>query len=432
MRKPKFQTLSGVHDILPEDYKYYQIIEKTAQDILSFYNFKRIETPIFEEAELFSKGIGLATEIIQKQMYVFKTKGGETLALRPEATSGIARAYLQHGMQSLPQPVKLWCFGPFYRYERPQAGRYRQFWQLNLEVLGSGSPIIDAEVIQIFLNILKELKLKDLTVNINSIGDFQCRPYYKKLLSSYFRSRKSALCKDCRVRLKENPLRILDCKQEKCQRVKREAPQIIDHLCKECQSHFREVLEILDEMEIPYILDPYLVRGLDYYTKTVFEIFPSSFAEKENPEVKKDALVGGGRYDSLIKLLGGKDTPAVGGALGVERVIELIKKRNLKFKKEIFPPKIFLAQLGILAKRKCLKLLEEFRKEGIRVEESLGKDSLRAQLKIANNLGVKYVLILGQKEALEGEILIRNMETGKQETLKLDKIAKEVKKYLQE
>lgn len=454
MKKPKFQTPSGVHDILPEDYKYYQKIEQVAASILSFYGFSQMETPIFEDSALFSKGIGLATEIVQKQMYTFKTKGDHSLTLRPEATSSIVRAYIQHGMQSWPHPVKLWCFGPFYRYERPQAGRYRQFYQLNLEVLGEQSPAIDAQVIQIFLSILQALKIKDLVVKVNSIGDSQCRPYYKKLLTTYFKGYKAALCGDCKRRLKENPLRILDCKREKCQRIVKQAPQIIDHLCKECKGHFRELLEFLDEMEVPYVLDPYLVRGLDYYTKTVFEIFSkdpdleeeglkkernalvegsalspaSSFAGEVRQE--RQALVGGGRYDNLVKVLGGRETPGCGGALGVERVVDLIKEKDLKVLKESPPPQVFLAQLGRLAQRKSLGLLEEFRKARIDIAQALGRDSLRAQLRIADRQGVKYVLILGQKEALEGEILIRDMKTGKQKAVKMSKVIGEVRKRL--
>lgn len=430
MKKPKFQTPSGVHDILPEEKKYYQKIYETAREILNFYRFGEIETPIFEESELFTKGIGMATEIVQKQMYTFKTKGGDSLTLRPEATTSIVRAYIQHGMQNLPQPVKLWCFGPFYRYERPQAGRYRQFYQLNLEVLGERSPVIDAQVIQIFFNILNNLKLKNLLVEINSIGDSYCRPYYKKLLVSYFRGYKSSLCTDCKRRLKENPLRILDCKQEKCQRIVRQAPQLIDHLCKECKEHFKEVLETLDEIEIPYSLNPYLVRGLDYYTKTVFEIFAKEKPREKELESGKNALVGGGRYDNLVKILGGKDIPGCGGAGGIERIIELIKEKDIKLFRPSSPPQIFLAQLGKLAKRKGLKLLEELRKAKIEVGESLGRDSLRAQLKLANRMGVKYVLILGQKEALEEEILIRDMETGKQKAVKMEKVVEELKKRL--
>ncbi len=422
MKKPKFQTPTGMHDILPEEEKYFQKIYEVCQDIANFYQFQKIETPILEETELFSRGVGLSTDIVQKQMFSLKTKGGDLLTLRPEGTAPIVRAFIQQGMFNLPQPVKLWYFGPVFRYEHPQAGRFRQFWQFGFEILGEESPVIDTQIIQIFYNILREIRLKKLIIDINSIGDSQCRPYYKKLLASYFKSREMALCADCRRRLRENPLRILDCKEEKCQRIINQAPQMIEHLCESCHSHFKEVLEFLDEIELPYHLNPYLVRGLDYYTKTVFEIYD------ESPEGKAlGALAGGGRYDALAKLLGGKDTPGCGGAGGVERIINLMEAKQLRLKKER-EPEIFLAQLGNLAKRKSLKLLEDFRKAKIQIAESFGRDSLKAQLARADKLGVKYTLILGQQEALEGTIIIRDMKTGQQGTVKLDKVVKEIQK----
>ena len=419
-KKPKFQRPKGMHDILPQEQKYYQKIYDVVLNVADFYGFGKIDTPIVEQEQLFSKGIGLSTDIVKKEMYTLKTKGGDSLALRPEWTSPIVRAYIENGMSSWFQPVKLWYFGPCYRYERPQAGRYRQFWQFGFEVLGEQSPVVDAQIIQIFYDILQELKLKGLIVAVNSIGDNNCRPYYKKLLANYFRSRQGSLCSDCRRRFKENVLRILDCKEEKCQPIKADAPQILDHLCDECKKHFKGVLEFLDEIEIPYNLNPYLVRGLDYYTKTVFEIF----AEKE-----EIALAGGGRYDRLVKVLGGKDTPASGAAAGIERIIDLMKSQDVKFAKEI-RPNIFLAQLGELAKRKSLKLLKGFRKAKIKVAESFGRDSLKAQLNRADKLGVGYTLILGQKEALGNVVIIRNMRSGKQEVVKMDKVVGEMRKKL--
>jgi len=424
MKRPKFQSPTGMHDILPEEQKYFQIIYNVCEDIAKFYGFGKIDTPILEEADLFSRGIGLSTDIVQKQMYSFKTKGDDILALRPECTAPVVRAYIEHGMFNLPQPLKLWHWGPCFRYESPQAGRYRQFWQFGFEILGERSPVMDVQIIQIFYNILEKIRLKKLIVEINSIGDNQCRPYYKKLLGSYFKSRVQSLCSNCKRRLRENPLRILDCKEEKCQRIKAQAPQMIDHLCEECHNHFKEVLEFLDEIELPYRLNPYLVRGLDYYTKTVFEIYYD--AEEGRGQ---DALVGGGRYDALVKLLRGKDTPAVGAAAGVERIIQVMKSRDIKIPK-VPETKLFLAQLGDLAKRKGLKLFEDFRKAKIPISESFGRDSLKAQLNRANRLGIKYTLILGQKEALEGTIIIRDMATGKQEIVKVDKVVEKMKKQL--
>jgi len=431
MKKPKFQSPTGTHDILPEEQRYFQKIQDVTEDIASFYGFQKIETPTLEETELFSRGVGLATDIVQKQMFSLRTKGGDYLTLRPEGTAPVVRAYIEHGMQNLSQPVKLWYLSPFFRYEHPQAGRFRQFWQFGFEVLGDESPVIDAQIIQIFYNILRELKLKNLIIEINSIGDNQCRPYYKKLLVSYFRSREQGLCTDCRRRLRENPLRILDCKEEKCQPIISQAPQLLDHLCEECHRHFKEVLEFLDELELPYQFSPHLVRGLDYYTKTVFEIFieeKPTMGEATEPSIK-NALAGGGRYDALSKLLGGRDTPGCGGAAGIERMIALMKTRKITLKK-IEEPEIYLAQIGNLAKRKSLRLFEEFRKANIRVAESFSRDSLKAQLKMADRIGAKYTLILGQKEALEGTIIIRDMASGRQETIKLERVVKEMEKKL--
>lgn len=420
-KRLKIQTPSGMHDVLPKDQPYMQKITSVVDKVAHFYGFGKIDVPIVEDVVLYEKGTGQDTEIVEKQMYTLKTKGGSLLALRPEFTPGIVRSYIQHGMHNLSQPVKLYTHGPLFRYEHPQAGRFRQFRQFDFEVLGDDSPATDAQLIQIFYVILQELKLGHLIIEINSIGDSKCRPYYKKLLSSFFRARQNSLCADCKRRLKQNPLRILDCKEEKCQRVKSQAPQFIDHLCDDCKKHFKSVLEFLDEADLPYHLDPYLVRGLDYYTKTVFEI------TSERDE-SKQALLGGGRYDTLVKLLGGKETAASGGAAGIERIIALMKDSGIE--PQVNTPRVFLAQLGDFPKKKSLKLLEEFRKAGILVAESLGKDSLGSQLSRANKLGVQYSLILGQREALNNSIVIRTMETGKQQTVKVEDVIKEIKKKL--
>lgn len=421
-----------MHDILPEEYPYYEKIYEIVSDIARFYGFGRIETPVVEDAALYEKGTGATTDIVEKQMFTLKTKGGDALALRPEFTPGIARAYLQHGMLNMPQPVKLYAYGPLFRYEHPQAGRFRQFHQVDFEVFGEESPAIDAEIIQIFYAILKELKFTHLIIEVNSIGDSQCRPYYKKLLASYLRPRANSLCADCRRRMKQNPLRTLDCKEEKCQRIRAQAPQMIDHLCDSCKAHFKSLLEFLDEADLPYHLDPYLVRGLDYYTKTVFEIFSDrtvQTVDEQGEIVQRSALVGGGRYDSLLKILGGKEIAASGAAAGVERIVALMKERGA-FPAEDAKPRVFLAQLGDLPKKKSLKILEEFRKAKISVAESLGRDSLRTQLGRADKLGAEYTVILGQKEVLENAVVVRKMETGEQETVKMENLVDELKKRL--
>ena len=427
MSKLKYQSITGMHDVLPEDQIYFGRVRKVVESVAKYYNFDKIETPILEYAEVFQKAVGDDTDIVGKEMYTFKTKGGDMVSLRPEGTAPVMRSYLEHGMHNLPQPVKLWYMGPFFRYERPQAGRFRQFHQFGFEVLGEANPSIDSQVIQVSYDVLKELGFKNLAIEINSIGDSECRPYFKKTITSYLRSRKSSLCTDCQRRLKENPLRIFDCKEEKCQRVKAGAPQMIDHLCEKCHAHFKEVLEFLDEMELPYTLNPYLVRGLDYYTKTVFEIVETTEDGKA-----LGTLIGGGRYDNLAKMLGGRDVPGCGSAAGIERIISLMKTREMKTATKTEDPKIFLAQLGQLAKRKSMKLFEEFRSAKIPVAESFSKDSLKAQLRSANKLNIKWVLIFGQKEALEDFITLRDMDTGAQKEIKLDKVVEEMKDKIKE
>jgi len=411
-----------MRDVLPEDQVYAKKLNKAVESVANYYGFLKIETPIVEQAELFLKSVGADTDIVGKEMYSFRTKGGDMVCLRPEGTAGIMRSYIEHGMHNLPQPVKLWYVGPFFRYEKPQAGRFRQFHQFGFEALGEANPSVDGQIIQMSYDVLKEVGIKNIIIEVNSIGDSECRPYFKKILTSYFRSRKSSLCSDCQRRLKENPLRILDCKEEKCQRVKSGAPQIIDHLCDNCHTHFKQVLEFLDELELPYTLNPYLVRGLDYYTKTVFEI-----VEKTEDGQTQGSLIGGGRYDNLAKVLGGRDTPSCGSAGGIERIISLMKIKEVKNVKGKDDPQIFLAQLGQLAKRKSLKLFEEFRSAKIHVAESFSKDSLKTQLRTADKMGIRWVLIFGQKEALEDFITLRDMDSGVQKEIKLDEVVQEMK-----
>ena len=422
--KLRFQSPTGMHDILPGELEYYKKVYKTAKSIADFYDFKEISTPILEERGLFEKGTGVYTDVVEKEMFNLKTKGGDSLALRPEFTPPLVRAYLQHGMFSLPQPVKLFSFGPLFRYEKPQAGRQRQFYQIDFEVIGSINPVIDAQIIVMFYDLFQELKFKDLVIEINSIGCSKCRPNYRRVLLRYLKSKQKILSPQSRKRLKENPLRVLDSKDERDQAIIANAPQIVDYLCEECHNHFKKVLEFLDENNLPYHLNPYLVRGLDYYTKTVFEI-----TERKSETKSQGSLMGGGRYDDLVKLLGGKDTPACGGAAGVERIINTIADRD-GFSIEKNRSKIFLAQLGDLAQKKSLALLERFRKKRIKVAATLSRSSLRAQLNRANRLGVLYTLIFGQKEALDNSIIVRDMKTGKQDIIPLSRIVDFMKKKL--
>lgn len=419
-----FQVPKGMRDILPEEQVFWNKFINTASEMARDYGFQQVETPILEDAELFMRGTGTTTDIVTKQMYTLTTAGGDKLALRPEGTPSIARAYLEDGMLAMPQPVKLFYYGPMFRYEQPQAGRYRQFYQFGVEVIGERDSVIDAQIIQFCYNVFKALGLKKINIQINSLGCPQCRPSYRKSLLDYYRYRKTKVCPDCRRRIKENPLRLLDCKEEKCQPIKSQAPATVDHLCDECKKHFKEVLEYLDELEIPYFLSNTLVRGLDYYSKTVFEIF----WEEEDGNLSY-ALGGGGRYDGLLKELGGKPTPAVGASLGVDRIVEMMKKEQVKAEDE-FKPKVFLVQLGVMGKKKSLKLFEKLYEAGITTAESLSRDSIKSQLKIADRLGVKFALILGQQEALDNTVIIRDMTSGVQETVPQDKIVEEIKKRL--
>lgn len=425
MTKIKLQSVKGMHDVLPDDQKYWHFVLKKMNKLTEEYGFKKIDTPILEDSNLFLRSIGEGSDIIDKEIYSFKTKGGDSLSLRPENTASVVRAYIEHGMNAWPQPVKLYYSGPMFRHDQPQAGRLRQFNQFGVESLGEDGAVIDAEMMLLGFRVLESIGLKNLTVKINSIGDNFCRPQYIKTLKEYFRPRTKKLCNQCINRLKENVLRILDCKEPDCQSVVAEAPQIIDFLDQECKSHFKSVLEFLDELKIPYLLDPFLVRGLDYYTRTVFEIFPE---EKEGE--KPLALISGGRYDKLVESLGGHKTPACGWAAGIERIISVLKKSNISLPDIKNEPKIFVAQLGEAGKRKGLSLFENLREENIKAVSSLGRDSIKSQLRIANRLGVKFTLIIGQKEALDGTVILRDMESGIQETLPTKNIVDILKKRL--
>jgi len=422
-KKGKFQTVRGMRDILPNEQPYWQKVRRVAEKVAQEYGYQRIDTPVVEFKNLFEKGTGPGTDIVEKEMFVFKTKGGDNVCLRPEGTPSVARAYIQHGMRSLPKPVKLFYMGPMYRYERPQEGRYREMFQFGFEVFGEKDPILDAQLIQIASRIFKGIGIKKFSFQLNSIGCEECRPNYRKLLISYLNNRKNALCMDCKKRLKKNPLRVLDCKEEKCQQVISQAPQMIDHLCSDCKKHFTFLLECLDELEIQFNINPHLVRGLDYYTKTVFEIWP------EGEEEGQVALGGGGRYDKLVETLGGTSTPAVGFACGMDRIVAEMKKREVKVNLSS-QPKIFLVQLGDLAKKKSLKIFEQLESSGISVAESFGRGNLRSQLRQANQMKVDFVLIIGQREALDETIILKDMNSGSQEVITFSKVVSELKKRL--
>ncbi len=419
-----FQRPKGMNDFLPGVQKYRDRFFKIARELAAYYGFETIETPILEAADLFKKGTGSATDVVEHEMYTLRTKGGDSLALRPELTPPIVRAYLENGFANQPKPVKFFHFGPVFRHESPQAGRYRQFTQADFDIFGEADPVTDAQIIEAAYGILTGLGLKGLTIQINSIGDKNCRPKFKEELKMFYRSKVGELCKNCRLRLKENPLRLFDCKEERCKALRPSAPNLVDYLCESCNNHFKLVLEFLDELNLPYVLNPHLVRGLDYYSRTVFEILPESVPGSQT------ALSAGGRYDGLTELLGGRPTPAVGGSLGVERIVLEMQRQEIKVPETKPKPRVFIAQLGDLAKKKGLKLFEEFRKNGIAAAESFGRDSVKAQLRVADRLNADLALIIGQKEALDGTVILREMQSGVQEVVVADKIVGEVKKRL--
>lgn len=425
VKKQNIQSVRGMHDILPADQPYWQFFLKKAQTILADYGFEKIDTPTLEHTPLFVKSVGESTDIVEKEMFSLKTKGGDDLTLRPEGTAPVVRAYIEHGMSVMPHPVQLWYFGPYFRHESPQAGRFRQFHQIGIESFGDDSPATDALAIFLGYKLLESLGIKNMVAKINSIGDANCRPQYIKALKDYYRNRGKKVCNQCKKRLKTNILRVLDCEEQYCKDLAKDVPQIVDYLDDECKSHFKSVLEFLDEIKIPYLLDPRLVRGLDYYTRTVFEIWPE---EKEGG--LQLALCSGGRYDKLVQLMGGPKTPAVGWAMGVERAITLLKELGVEAPDPHSQPKIFIAQLGEMGKRKSLLLFEEFRKHGITARSSFGRDSIKSQLRIANRLGIKYTLIIGQKEALDGTVILREMDSGIQETIPAGKILETVRQKL--
>ncbi|MEK9181816.1 MAG: histidine--tRNA ligase [Patescibacteria group bacterium] len=412
----------GMRDLINEEYYSFQGFFEKAQEVAVYYGFKPIETPMLEQEEIFTTTIGLGTDIIDKEMYTLKTKGGDHLALRPEHTAPLMRAYIEHGMQTLPQPVLFYQYGPVFRHDKPQRGRYRQFWQFDLDSLGNEKSIMDALVIKAGMSILEEAGAENLSIDINSIGDKECRSGYIKELTSYYRKHQNKLPSVDRERLKINPLRILDSKEEKTIILNENAPNSVSFLCPSCKKHFKEVLEYLEEMKISYNINKNLVRGLSYYTRTVFEIIDES-----ESETKGMAIAGGGRYDYLSRQLGSKkDVPGVGLSIAADRVLLMpwYKKLAPRILKK---PKIYFIQLGAEAKLKSLNIIEILRKAHIPIAQSLSKDSLGSQLSIAEKLNIPYTLIFGVKEALDNSVIVRNMSNRSQETVKLNKLLEYLK-----
>lgn len=418
------QSVRGFRDILPEDQVYWRFLKNACVHIAEGYGFAYVDLPTVEPTALFERAVGKVTDIVEKEMFTFSDMGGDSLTLRPESTASMARAYMQHGMVNLPQPVKLYTLGSMFRYQRPQYGRQREFHQWACEVMGDGHSVIDATLIVMVSNLFADLGLP-ITVQINSIGDKDCRNGYRKALTDYYRKHRKALCEDCDRRLAKNPLRLLDCKVDGCRALRSDAPQFVDYLCAACKEHFMGMLEYLDDLDVPYVLNPHLVRGFDYYTRTVFEVWSAEDAEGGT------ALAGGGRYDSLLGELGGRPTPAAGLAIGMEVTILKLKERNVPVPATP-KPEVFIAQLGEPARKKALGLYEELRKSGVHVAASFSKDSLKGQMELAARLGSPYAIIIGQKEIVDHTVILRDMDAGIQETFDFKKIIPVVQKKVDE
>lgn len=432
----RLQRPSGTRDILPEEQKYWNFLNNAITKRALAFGFEKIDTPIFESKSVFSRAVGETTDIVEKEMYELKRSGDvnsekistnpeenrESLVLRPEGTAGVVRSYMENGMQIWPQPVKLFYIGPMFRYDRPQRGRFRQFTQAGIEILGDESPLTDSISILLLWQILSDLGLREDTImEINSIGCKSCRNKFRKKLLEYYKPYLSMLCTDCNRRFLSNPLRLLDCKEEKCQKISTGAPQIIDNLCVDCKSHFTKVLEYLDDLDITYDLNPHLVRGLDYYSRTTFEI------HDKNDTSRQSSLGGGGRYDNLVELMGGKPTPAIGWALGYERIIEKIKEKNIEIE-EPAGAELFIIQIGEKARKLALPLVADLNKKGYNASCVLGKESLKSQLRAAGKMKAKFAIIIGQREALDGTMIIRDMQEAAQETIAQDKLDKYLEK----
>jgi len=411
------QLIRGFKDILPGEVELWQKIERIARGLFEDFGFNEIRIPIMERTELFKRSIGEDTDIVEKEMYTFPDRKGELVTLRPEATASICRAYIQHKLYSQDPVQKFYMIGPMFRRERPQKGRYRQFYQIDAEIFGVQSGLVDVQLIFLLVTLCKRLKLQDVGAHINSLGCPKCRPDFKKALTDFLVSVSDKLCPDCIRRRDRNPLRVLDCKVPACREAITGAPSLLDHLCDECRSDFDLVMESLSKLDVPFVIDKQLVRGLDYYTRTAFEIQTTSLGAQS-------AVAGGGRYDNLVKELGGPDIPATGFAIGFDRLAELVA---LNAPEPVQQPDLFIAALGAKSQTLAFDWICQLGLDGIRVEMDLADKSLKSQMKRANRLGAPYVLILGENELEAGEAVLRNMQTKEQTSISLENIVDDIK-----
>lgn len=406
------KKIKGTEDVLPKDSYRWQFVEDVMRKESAAYGFKEIRTPVFEHTELFARGVGQTTDVVQKEMYTFDTKGGESVTLRPEGTAGAARAVLEHGLVNDSLPIKASYFVSCYRYEKPQAGRLREFHQFGLECYGTQSPVADAELICAAQSIFDRLGIKQLRLEINSIGCPTCRAEYHKALKEYFYGYKDELCETCNSRLEKNPMRILDCKSPVCSKIAQGAPKITDYLCDECKEHFASVQKYLDAAGVEYTVNPTIVRGLDYYTKTVFE-FVTDFIGAQG------TVCGGGRYDGLIEELGGKHLPSLGFAMGIERLLMLMDKQGIEIPKPSTCD-LYVAVMGEKASLKSFEIIKAVRSCGLIAETDVVGRGLRAQMKYADKIGAKFSMVLGDNEIEQGKAVIKNMSSGEQTEIVLD------------
>lgn len=406
----KITAVRGFKDIMPGESEKWQYIETVARDIFASFGFQEIRVPILEKTDLFRRGIGETTDIIEKEMYTFTDRGDESLSLRPEATASVIRAYIEHSLHQTEPVSKLFTIGPMFRRERPQKGRFRQFHQINAEVLGTEDPAIDAELMLLVVHFLKSVEVEEIELQINTLGCPKCRPQFRARIQEYLLEKEPELCGDCARRLRTNPLRIFDCKVDSCRKAIESAPALLDDLCPECRGHFEKVKEYIGIFDIPFKVNPKMVRGLDYYTRTAFEVVSKSLGSQ-------NAVAGGGRYDNLVRELGGPDVPGIGFAIGLERLASLAPKDPREL---VGRPGLFIAALGDVARFWAFTLCNYFRMLGIRTELSHYEKSLKSQMKRSDKMGSRFTLILGDKEVAEKKAGLRDMESGVQEEISLE------------
>ncbi len=412
IQKPK-----GTKDLLPNESYKWQEAENKVKKVLESYNFKEIRVPVFEHTELFQRGVGETTDVVQKEMYTFNDKGGRSITLRPEGTAGVVRAYLENGMGSMPSPVKLWYNMGMYRYENVQKGRLREFHQIGAELIGSKSYFADVDIILMANNIFEALNIPNIKLTINSIGCPKCRSEYQKILREFIGKNLEEYCDICKTRFEKNPMRILDCKEKRCKELNVGAPMMIDYLCEECREHFENVKSMLEASNLKYEIDPSIVRGLDYYTKTVFEFID----EKSGLTV-----LGGGRYDGLVEEFGGQSTPAVGFATGVERLMEMYNENNTQTEDK--KPDLYILSLGEKENQKALELSLKLRKDGYIIEKDICEKSFKAQMKYADKIGANNLIVIGENELNFNSAKIKNMQTGEEKEISLS--YEEIKKNI--